>query len=226
MISVDTWVPKTRLGKMVKSGEIQSIDEILDKGLKIIEPEVVDILLPGLKTELINIGQSKGKFGGGARRPFKRTQKKVREGARNTYTYLAVIGNGNGYVGIGKGSSRESVKARQSALINAKRNLFRISRGCGDWECGCKTTHSLPFIVKGSSGSVRVVLKPAPKGTGLVMGDEAKKILELAGIRDTWSETYGETRSRINFAYAVIDALQSIRQTKIPEKYIKHGGVA
>ena len=58
------------------------------------------------------------------------------------------------------------------------------------------------------------------------MGDEAKKILELAGIRDTWSETYGETRSRINFAYAVIDALQSIRQTKIPEKYIKHGGVA
>ena len=223
---METWIPRTRLGKMVKAGEIQSIDEILDRGMKIIEPEVVDTLLPGLRSELVNIGQSKGKFGGGQRRPFKRTQKKVREGARNKYSYLAVVGNGNGYIGMGKGSSRESVKARQLALINAKRNIVRIFRGCGDWECGCRTTHSLPFVVEGKAGSVRVVLKPAPRGTGLVIGDEGKKILELAGIRDVWAETYGETRSRINYAYAIMDALKKIRRVKIPEKYVKHGGVA
>ncbi|MBR9689467.1 MAG: 30S ribosomal protein S5 [Candidatus Altiarchaeota archaeon] len=210
---------------MVKSGEITSINEILNRGLKIIEPEVVDMLIPGLKSDLIKIGQAKGKFGGGQRRPFRRTQKKVREGSRNTYTYLSIIGDGNGYIGIGKGSSRESMLARQRALINAKRNIQYVFRGCGDWECGCKTTHSLPFTVEGKSASIRMVLKPAPKGTGLVIGDEGKKMLKLVGIKDAWSETYGETRTRINYAYALFDALKNIKRTKIPEKYMKMGGV-
>ena len=222
---MDTWIPKTKLGKMVKSGEISSIHEILSKGLKIIEPEVVDTLVPGLRTDLMKIGQSKGKFGGGARRPFRRTQKKVREGSRNTYTYLAVIGDGNGFVGIGKGSSRESMQARLRAVINAKRNIKYVFRGCGDWECGCKTTHSLPFKSEGKVGSVRVVLKPAPKGTGLVLSDEGKKILKLVGIKDAWSETYGESRTRMNYAYAIVSALGNIKATKIPEKYLVHGGV-
>lgn len=225
MAESGTWVPKTELGRQVKAGDIKSIDEIIETGTKIIEPEVVDILLPGMRTELIQIGQAKGKFGGGQRRPFKRTQKKIREGARNKYTYLTIIGNGDGYIGIGKGSSRESLMARQRSLANAKRNITRIFRGCGDWECGCKTTHSLPFVVKGKSGSITVVLKPAPRGTGLVIGDEGKKLLKLVGITDAWSETYGETRTRINFAYAVFDALANIRQVKIPEAYVKHGGV-
>ncbi len=218
---METWVPKTRLGRMVKDGEVKSIDEVLDKGIKIIEPEVVDFLLPDLKTELVKIGQAKGKFGGGQRRPFRRTQKKVREGSRNKYTYLAVIGNGNGYIGLGKGTSRESLLARQRALINAKRNIIKVFRGCGDWECGCRTSHSLPFVVHGKSGSVKVTLKPAPRGTGLVLPDEGKKILELAGIRDVWSETQGETRTRINYAYAIFDALKKLREAKIPEDYAK-----
>jgi len=222
---MDTWTPKTKLGKQVKSGEITSIHEILNKGLKIIESEVVDFLVPGLRNDLMKIGQSKGKFGGGARRPFRRTQKKVREGARNTYTYLAIVGDGNGFIGIGKGSSRESRGARNRAVINAKRNIKYIARGCGDWECGCKTTHSLPFVTEGKSASVRVILKPAPKGTGLVLSDEGKKILELVGIKDAWSETHGESRTRMNYAYAVVDALANIKNTKVPEKYIEHGGV-
>ena len=218
---MNTWVPKTRLGRMVKDGEIKSLDEILDRGLKIIEPEVVDALLSDLSSELIKIGQAKGKFGGGQRRPFRRTQKKVREGSRNKYTYLAVIGDGNGYIGLGKGCSRESMLARQRALISAKRNIIRVSRGCGDWECGCRTTHSLPFVVEGKSGSVRIKLKPAPRGTGLVLPDEGKKILKLVGIKDAWSETFGETRTRINYAYAIFDALKMIQRMKVPEGHLK-----
>ncbi|MBW1903637.1 MAG: 30S ribosomal protein S5, partial [Deltaproteobacteria bacterium] len=99
---VPEWIPKTRLGKAVKAGEITSIDEILDKGIRITESGVVDALLPGLESVFMNIGQAKGKFGGGQRRHFKRTQKKVREGARNKYTFLTVIGNGDGYIGIGR----------------------------------------------------------------------------------------------------------------------------
>lgn len=223
---MDKWVPKTRLGQTVKNGEINSIDEILDKGIKIIEPEVVDILLPDLKSDLIKIGQAKGKFGGGQRRPFRRTQKKVREGSRNKYTYLSVIGDGNGYIGLGKGSSRESMLARQRAVISAKRNITKVFRGCGDWECACRTKHSLPFKIEGKSGSVRVVLKPAPRGTGLVVPDEGKKMLQMAGIRDVWSETYGESRTRMNYAYAIFDALKKIREVKLSEKYMKRGGIA
>jgi small subunit ribosomal protein S5 len=222
---METWIPKTRLGKEVKEGEIKTIDEILDRGIKIIEPEIVDALLPDMKTELIKIGQAKGKFGGGQRRPFRRTQKKIREGSRNKYTYLAVIGNGNGYVGLGKGSSRESMLARQRALINAKRNITRVFRGCGDWECGCRTTHSLPFTVEGKSGSVRVILKPAPRDTGLVLPDEGKKILEMVGIRDAWTETYGESRTRMNYAYAIFNALKKVHETKVSEDYVKRGGM-
>ncbi|MEM0045395.1 MAG: 30S ribosomal protein S5, partial [Desulfurococcaceae archaeon] len=52
-------------------------------------------------------------------------------------------------------------------------------------------------------------LKPAPRGTGLVVGDIAKVVLRLAGIRDVWSETFGETRTTLNFAKAVIEALHN-----------------
>ena len=67
----------------------------------------------------------------------------------------------------------------------------------------------MPFTVKGKAGSVRVVLKPAPKGTGLVAGDVAKKVLAMAGIKDVWTQTFGETRTTYNFAMAVLDALRN-----------------
>ena len=73
------WQPKTELGRKVRNKEITNIDEILDKGLRVLEPEIVDTLL-NLSSELILVGQSKGKFGGGQRRVFRQTQKKTMEG--------------------------------------------------------------------------------------------------------------------------------------------------
>jgi small subunit ribosomal protein S5 len=70
------WKPKTSLGVKVKTGEINNIDYILDNRLKILEPEIVDILMPDLSVDLLLVGQSKGKFGGGQRRVFRQTQKK------------------------------------------------------------------------------------------------------------------------------------------------------
>jgi small subunit ribosomal protein S5 len=61
--------------------------------------------------------------------------------------------------------------------------------------------------VTGKAGSVRVTLKPAPQGIGLVTGDIAKKVLGLAGIRDVWGFSSGETRTTINFAKATYNAL-------------------
>ena len=90
------WKPKTDIGKKVKSGEIKDIGEILDKGWKMLEPEIADALLPNLDIDLLMIGQAKGKFGGGQRRVFKQTQKKTQEGNKPKFATFAVAGNSNG----------------------------------------------------------------------------------------------------------------------------------
>ena len=94
------WAPKTKLGKEVLDGKIKNIDEILDKKMKILEPEIVDTLI-NLKTDLVSIGQSKGKFGGGKRRAWRQTQRKTQEGNVPTFSTMAVVGDGKGHVGIG-----------------------------------------------------------------------------------------------------------------------------
>jgi len=114
--AVSDWIPKTEFGRKVKSGEIKDIDEILDKGGKILEAEIVDALLPDLEYELITIGQSKGKFGGGKRSIWKQTQKKTKEGNKPKFATVAVVGNRKGYVGIGYGKAKETVPAREKAI--------------------------------------------------------------------------------------------------------------
>lgn len=210
----EEWTPRTKIGKLVKEGKITSMDEVLGRGVRIKEPEIVDTLLPGLESDLILIGQAKGKFGGGKRRAFRQTQKKTAEGARIKFTAIAVVGNRDGYVGLGLGSAPETVPAREKAMRNAKLNLIKIKRGCGSWECACGEPHSIPFKVSGKSGSVRVVLKPAPKGIGLCIHDECKKLLSLAGIKDVWSSTFGQAGTRVNLIYACFEALKNLSLTK------------
>ncbi len=220
-IDREAFRPRTETGRRVKAGEIADIDEILDSGSRLLEPEIVDVLLPGCETELLLIGQSKGKFGGGQRRIFRQTQKKTKEGNKPKFATLAVIGNKDGYVGFGYGKAKETVPAREKASRRAKLAVMKIRRGCGSWECGCGTNHSIPFKVTGKCSSVQVTLIPAPKGTGLVVETEIAKILKLAGIRDVWSKTSGHTKTKINLINACIGALRKLSATKIQERHIK-----
>src|SRR4030042_1561650 len=87
---LSSWKPKTKLGKEVQDGKIKDIDKILESGQKIMEEQIVDCLLT-LKSDLISIGQSKGKFGGGKRRAWRQTQRKTKEGNIPTFSTLAVI---------------------------------------------------------------------------------------------------------------------------------------
>ncbi len=214
-IDVEKWKPKTLMGKKVKEGTVTNVNDFLDRGEKILEPEIIDALFPDLQNDLLLIGQAKGKFGGGQRRVFRQTQKKTNEGNKPHFGTLAVVGNGNGYVGIGYGKSRETVPAREKAVRKAKLNLMKIRRGCGSWQCYCKEAHSLPYKIEGKCGSVSITLRPAPKGTGLRADREVAKILKLAGIRDIWSKSLGQTRTKINLINATMDALQKNMQTKI-----------
>jgi len=207
--SVEDWNPKTKLGKLVKEKKITDIDEALKH--KILESEIVDSLL-NLSSDILNIGQAKGKFGGGKRRAWRQTQKKTQEGNVATFACLTIVGNKDGYIGLGYGRAKETLPARAKALRFAKLNLTKIKRGCGSFDCICGEEHTVPFIVEGKCGSCRVKLMPAPQGTGLVIGDECKKILKAAGIKDVYSVTAGQVRTTINLGRACMDALSKTNE--------------
>ena len=204
---VRNWVPKTKAGKLVKDGKIKDIDEILDGGIKVMEAEIVDSLLK-VKPDFLNIGQSKGKFGGGKRRAWRQTQKKTKEGNVPTFACLCVIGDGNGHVGLGYGRAKETLPAREKSVRDAKLNIIKVKRGCASFDCSCQEKHTIVKKITGKSGSITLKLFPAPQGTGLVVGDELKKILKMAGIKDIYGQTFGDSRTTINMANACIDALR------------------
>ncbi|ODS39313.1 MAG: 30S ribosomal protein S5 [Candidatus Altiarchaeales archaeon WOR_SM1_86-2] len=205
--SVDTWVPKTKLGREVKSGKMDNIHDLLQLGIPIKEVEIVDTLLPNLQDEIIDVY---------------RVQRATDSGRRMRFKVVAAVGNGDGYVGIGQGKGKEVGPVIRQAIKRAKLNIKEVKRGCGSWECGCGTQHTVPFKVAGKRGSVSVTLAPAPRGVGLVCGDVAKKILTLAGISDAWSTTDGHTRSGLNFAGAVVNALANTNYVKIDERDVKN----
>ncbi len=192
--ALESWVPRTKVGRLVREGKITSLKEIFDRNLPLLEPEIVDYLLPDLVYERIDVNL---------------VQKVTDAGRVSRFRVVVVVGNGDGFVGIGSGKARQYLVALQKAIRNAKLNITPVRRGCGSWECACGEPHSVPFVVSGKAGSVRIILKPAPKGTGLVAGDVAKKVLSMAGIKDVWTQTFGETRTTYNFAMAVLDALKN-----------------
>jgi len=159
--------------------------------------------LPDLEDEVVDVNM---------------VQRMTDSGRRTKFRVVVVVGNKNGYVGIGQAKDREVGMAIRKAVEKAKLNIIEVNRGCGSWECGCGTPHSLPFKVTGKCGSVRITLKPAPRGVGLAVGNVAKVVLRLAGIKDVWGFTKGETRTTINFAKAVYDALKNTTIYKVPEE--------
>ena len=225
---IEAWNPKTEIGRKVKAGKITSIEEVLNMGRRILESEIIDALIMNLDSDYINIGQRKGKFGGGKRTIFRTTQKKTKDGNRPVFTVMAVVGNKDGYVGIGLGRAKETVPAREKAVRNAKLNIIQIARGNGSWESEVSEPNSIPFEVLGKSGSVEVRFMPAPPGTGLVIEDELKKIFKLAGIQDVWSKSKGQTRQKINLVNATMQALGQTTRLKIREvqkPLVKYGSI-
>ncbi|WP_455391437.1 30S ribosomal protein S5 [[Eubacterium] cellulosolvens] len=203
----DFWVPKTKLGRKVKNGEITTMKDALATGLRIREPEIIDILLPDLDDEVLDVNM---------------VQRMTDSGRRVRFAIMTVVGNQNGYVGLGGAKGKEVGPAIRRAIDNAKLNIIEIRRGCGSWECGCDGAHSIPFTVIGKSGSTQVIIRPAPRGVGLAVGDVAKHILRLSGIKDAWGFTRGETRTTINYAKAVFQALQNTAKLKTTEGQIKN----
>ena len=208
------WIPKTDLGNKVLKGHVKSLEDILAKGEVILEPEIVDALVPDIRQEIIYIGGSPGKGGGIKRTATKRTARMHKSGRRFNLSALIVVGDEKGIVGLGKGKSREHRIAIEKATKQAKLNVIRVRKGCGNWECACGTGHSIPFRTEAKYGSVTVKLLPAPKGVGIVADNSSKKLLKLAGIKDIWVKTLGNTGARQNLIYAGFIALKNLNSTK------------
>jgi small subunit ribosomal protein S5 len=191
--SLEEWVPKTRLGKMIQEGRITSMDEVFLSGLKISEPQIVDALIPDLQEEVINVNL---------------VQKQTDAGEKSRFKAIVAVGNRDGYIGLGSGKASQVRTAIQKAAATARLNIIPVKRGCGSWECGCGKPHSIPFQVEGKCGGVRVVIVPGPRGLGLVASEVAKVILGLAGVKDLWIRSYGSTRTVPSYAYAIFDGLR------------------
>ena len=189
----EVWVPKTILGQKVASGEITSIEEILESGLRIQESGIIKKLLPDLTSEVVDVGM---------------IQKMTSNGQSTRFKALVAAGDSKGYLGIGMGKSKQMRIAIEKATSQAFLNVNPIKLGCGSWECRCDQNHSIPFKVKGKGGSVTIEIIPGPRGLGLVAGGKIKRLLELAGLKDAWTTAKGSTPTMGSTSKAVLSCLR------------------
>ncbi|HKM50957.1 MAG TPA: 30S ribosomal protein S5 [Candidatus Bathyarchaeia archaeon] len=199
------WIPKTKVGRMVQGGQIVTLEDIFTQGLKIKEPEIVDVLLPGLKQEVLGIGF---------------VQKQTDAGEKSRFKAIVAVGNGTGFLGIGGAKAKQVRSAIDKATLQAKLDVVPLRRGCGSWECGCGQAHSLPFRVRGKCGSVVIEIIPGPRGLGLVGGVTPKTILTLAGVKDCWTRSFGSTSTLGSMAFAVYEALRSTYGIVAPKDWV------
>ena len=197
-----SWVPRTRLGRMVMNGEITTYEQAIDTGLPIREVEIVDALLPDLTDDVLGVNM---------------IQRMTDSGRRVRFNVLCVVGNSDGYVGLAVCKGKEVSGTIRKAIDKAKLNLIPVMRGNGSWESSEGPGNSVPFKVTGRSGSTRITLMPAPAGNGLVIGDYGRRVLNLAGVTDVWARSAGQTRTTINFARATFNALVELNKTKITD---------
>ena len=187
------WIPRTKLGTLVETGKITTMKEIYENGYRIQEAGIIKKLLPGIKTEVIDVGI---------------VQKQTTNGEYTRFKALVAAGDENGWLGIGQGKSKQMRIAIEKATNQAYLNVSPVKLGCGSWECRCEQPHSVPFKIRGRGGSVTVEVIPGPRGLGLVAGGNIRNLLKLAGLKDAWTKSTGSTNTMTSTSRAVLDCLR------------------
>ena len=127
---------------------------------------------------------------------------KVNKGGRQRrFSATVVVGDRKGRVGLGIGKANEVPDAIKKAIQDANKKMITIPLIDG---------RTVAHEMVGTSGAARVIIKPAPAGTGIIAGGSVRAILELAGIRDVVSKSLG-ARTKINTATAALNALKAMK---------------
>ena len=132
-----------------------------------------------------------------------RVSKTVKGGRNMRFSALVVVGDENGRVGVGMGKAAEVPEAIRKANEDAKKHLVNVPLN--------GTT--IPHDITGYYSTAKVVLLPAPEGTGVIAGGAARAVLELAGVRDIRTKSFG-TNNPINMVKATLEALKQLRSAE------------
>lgn len=132
-----------------------------------------------------------------------RVSKKTKGGNKIHFSALVVAGNRRGQVGVGLGKAPDVLNAIKKGIRLAKRNLITVPMVKGT------ITHEVFYKL----GAAKILIKPAPEGTGLIAGGPVRSVVEAAGIRDIVSKILG-TKNKASNVYATLGALKQLREAK------------
>lgn len=130
-----------------------------------------------------------------------RVSKKTKGGNQIGFSVLVVVGDRKGKVGVALGKGPDVMSSIKKSVRRAKKKMITVPTRRG----------TIPFAIKVKSGAAQILLKPAPRGSGVIAGGAVRSVLEVAGIQNISGKILG-SNNQANNAYATFKALVEIKQ--------------